>query len=428
MELLDSTPQQQLLRGPTLSEFARNDARVCVRSVSQFLSAQKSHTKLVWAKVVLIGLIFISPLFFLSLSEISLPGFQTTDVTQHVAPLYGEENFATILNIENYSKWSLNAPILAGTSLTTSTNSLTLSAAFQPSSKPSALSIFRPFLANLTQYPILYVLVNASKGVSYGIRFDTQSADGGILAVWNDTDALNHRQGTGQPENIQVNMLQLIRTNTGKTFDHLSRVTVYVESAPRLESTAFTFQLSKFEFLNYPLRPAQSRGLYHSVYLTLDLASSTSSLSTLRSIQVEGRLDASPGALYAIYLINGSNVYRAGTHTYDAMSPSQVYTITFSAEKLKTFPDNLPTDNPSVIIVSASGILYQFSVKSVTLNYVTRAAEASPIPPAKDPPVFYLAIFVFLPVAVSVLLYDHLRRRRSLKSIETRSSVDAPRE
>ncbi len=384
--------------------------------------------KLALAEAILIGMVFISPFLSLSLPKIGLPGLQTVDATQHLAPLYGEQNIATILNIGNYTKWSLNTPTLGGTFLTTSMSKLTLNGTFPPSSNPSALSISRQFVANLTQYPILYMLMNVSRGVSYGIRFDAQNPDGSVSAVWSDTDSLNHRGGIGQPENIQVNMIQVIRANTNKTIGSVSRVTVYVERIPKLEPTVFTLQLSKFEFLNYPLQPAQLRGLYHSLYLTLNLTSSTSSLSTLRNIQVEGRLDASPSALYVIYLINGSNVYRAGTHTYDAASPNQVYTISFPAEKLKTFPDNLPTGNPSVIIVSASGILYQFSVKSVTLNYVIRVAEAAPLPPSKDPPVFYLAIFVLLPVAVAVLLYDHFRRRRPLKSIETRSSVDAPRE
>ena len=384
--------------------------------------------KLALAEAILIGMVFISPFLSLSLPKIGLPGLQTVDATQHLAPLYGEQNIATILNIGNYTKWSLNTPTLGGTFLTTSMSKLTLNGTFPSSSNPSALSISRQFVANLTQYPILYMLMNVSKGVSYGIRFDTQNSDGSLSPVWSDTDSLNHRGGIGQPENIQVNMIQVIRANTNKTIGSLSRVTVYVERIPKLEPTVFTLQLSKFEFLNYPLQPAQSRGLYHSLYLTLNLIPSTSSLSTLRSIQVEGRLDASPSALYVIYFINGSNVYRAGTHTYDATSPNQVYTISFPAEKLKTFPDNLPTSNPSVIIVSASGSFYQFNVKSVTLNYVTRVAEAAALPPAKDPPVFYLAIFILLPLAVAVLLYDHLRRRRPLKSIETRSSVDAFRE
>jgi len=380
-----------------------------------------------WLKLILIALIFMAPFFSLSLSKITLPGTQTVNATQGLSPLYAEGNSATILSIGNYTKWSLNPSPPTGTSLVTSTSKLALAGTFQPNSNPSGVSISRPFLANLTQYPILYVQMSVSKGVSYGIRFDTQNPDGSFATVWKDTDALNHRQGIGQPENIQANMIQVIRTNMNKTVYNLARITVYVERVPSTETTSFTLGMTNFEFLNYRLVPAQSRGLYHSLYLTLNLTSTNSSVSTLRSIQVEGRLDASPNALYVIYLIDQSTIYRAGIHTYDPASPDQSYLITFPAEKLKSFPDNLPTSDPTIVIVSASGTLYLFSVKSVTLNYTPRVTEVATLPPSKDPPVFYLAIFVLLPLAVAALLYGHFRRERPEKSVETRSSVDVPR-
>ncbi|OLD05155.1 MAG: hypothetical protein AUJ07_02035 [Crenarchaeota archaeon 13_1_40CM_3_53_5] len=166
--------------------------------------------KFALAEAILIGMVFISPFLSLSLPKVGLPGLQTVDATQHLAPLYGEQNIATILNIGNYTKWSLNTPTLGGTFLTTSMSKLTLNGTFPSSSNPSALSISRQFVANLTQYPILYMLMNVSKGVSYGIRFDTQNSDGSLSPVWSDTDSLNHRGGIGQPENIQVNMIQVI--------------------------------------------------------------------------------------------------------------------------------------------------------------------------------------------------------------------------
>src|SRR5206468_2944004 len=84
--------------------------------------------------------------------------------------------------------------------------------------------------------------------------------------------------------------------------DNLARITVYVERVPSTEKTGFILGIMNFEFLNYRLVPAQSRGLYHSLYLALNLTSTNSSVSTLMSIQVEGRLDASPNTLYVIYL------------------------------------------------------------------------------------------------------------------------------
>ena len=270
--------------------------------------------------------------------------------------------------------------------------------------------------------------MNVSKGISYGIRFDAQNLDGNFVPVWKDADALNHRQGMGQLENIQANMIQLIRTNVNKTVDNLARITVYVERVPSTETTGFILGIMNFEFLNYRLVPAQSRGLYHSLYLTLNLTSTNSSVSTLMSIQVEGRLDASSNALYAIYFIDRSTIYRAGIHTYDPASPDQTYLISFTAEKLKSFPDNLPTSDPTVVIVSASGTLYLFSVRSVTLNYTARVTGVAPLPASKDPLVFYIAIFILLPLAIAVLLYGRFRNRETKKSVETQLSVDVPRE
>jgi hypothetical protein len=64
--------------------------------------------------------------------------------------------------------------------------------------------------------------MNVSKGVGYGIRFDTQNASGRFAAVWSDTDALNHRLGTGSLKNVQAKMIQVTLANTNKTIDNLS--------------------------------------------------------------------------------------------------------------------------------------------------------------------------------------------------------------
>ncbi len=324
--------------------------------------------------MILVALVFTAPFFSISFSRITLPGIQAVNATQYLLPLYGEDHSASLLSIGNYTKWSLNPSPSTQAALTPSTNKLTLDGTFPASSNPSAVSISRSFVANISQYPILYVQMNVSKGVSYGIRFDTQNPDGSFTAIWRDTDALNHRQGTGQRENVQVNMIQVINANTNKSIDSLSRVTVYVERVPGVNPTDFSLQLASFEFLNYKLEPAQSRGLYHALYLTLNSTASTSSLSTLQSIRVEGRLEASPNAAYVLYLIDRSVVYRAGTYTYDASTTDQVYVVS-SRERLNSFPDNLPMGVRSVVIVSASGTLYQFNVKSMTLNYMSEIGE-----------------------------------------------------
>ncbi len=370
-------------------------------------------------------LVFTAPFLSISFSRITLPGIQASNVTQNLLPLYGEDHSAVILSIGNYTKWSLNPSPSTGAALTTSINSLTLKGTFPVNSNPSAVSISGSLVANIRQYPIMCVQTNVSKGVSYGIRFYSQSSDGSFIALWKDTDVLNHRQGTGQPENVQVNMIQVIEANTNKSVDSLSRATMYVERGPGTNSIDFSLQLSSFKFLSYRLEPAQSRGLYHAIYLTLNLTAPTSSLLTLQSIRVEGHLEASTNAAYVLYLIDRSGVYKGGTYTYDPSTADQVYVVSLR-EKLSSFSDNLPTAVPSVVIVSASGTLYQFNLKSIVLNYMSRVEQSSSLPPSKDPPSFYLAIFVFLPIAIAVLLYDHFRRTRFRRSVERQFPKDLP--
>ena len=383
--------------------------------------------KLAWIELILVALVFTVPFFSIGFSKITLPGIQVANATQDLLPLYGEDPSAALLGIGNYTKWSLNPSPSIGAVLSSSTNKLTLNGTFPASSSPSAVSISRSFVANITQYPILYLQMNVSKGVSYGIRFDMQNPDGNFVATWKDTDVLNHRQGTGRPENIQVNMLQVIQSNTNVSARTLARVTVYVERGPNPGPTRFALLLEKFEFLNYRFKPAESPGLYHSIYLTLNTSGSSNFSSTLRSLSVEGRLNASPNSVYVIYFFFGSIIYRSGTYTYDPASPDEVYLISLPAERLKSFPDNLPISGISVVIVSASGTLYQFGVRSVTINYNSRVTEAASLPPSKDPPIFYIAIFVFLPLAIALLLYDHFRGPRSERSVERQSPRDVPR-
>src|SRR5437588_6751806 len=139
---------------------------------------------------------------------------------------------------------------------------------FPPSTQPLALSIVRTLTVNLTAYPITYMLINVSPSISYGIRFYSQSS-GSTVPLWAESDAFNYQRGTGRAENVQVNMFQLIESNTGKVYDSTSSVTIYVEQSPSTQATNFSVQIKKFEFLNFPLLSAPASGSYHAIYVGL---------------------------------------------------------------------------------------------------------------------------------------------------------------
>ena len=163
------------------------------------------------AKIILIALVFTAPLAALTLPHVILPGPQTLDASSLQTPTYGESSTATILGESNWTQWSLN-PTQSNTSLNTS-NGLVLSGEFPSSPNPLAVSISRVLAVNLTEFPLMYMNLKMSTGVSYGIRFFSRASGGVIVPLWSDTDALDHTSGSGQFENIQVNMPQLIGKN-----------------------------------------------------------------------------------------------------------------------------------------------------------------------------------------------------------------------
>ncbi len=180
------------------------------------------------------------------------------DVTSLRTATYAESSRASILDENNWTMWSLAAPQYSDT-LNYSGDELTLSGNFPSSAQPLALSIVRTLAVNLTAYPILYMLINVSPSVGYGMRFYAQSS-GSIVPLWAESDALSHRAGTGQAENVQLNMFQLIESNTGKVYDSTSSVTIYVERSASTQATHFSLQIKKFEFLNFPFLSAVASG------------------------------------------------------------------------------------------------------------------------------------------------------------------------
>ncbi len=177
------------------------------------------------------------------------------DVTSLRTPTYAESNPARILAENNWTLWNLGAG-QGGFTLNYSESGLLLSGSLTPSSEQSAFSISRRLSVNMTEYPIMYMLVDVTPSAGYGIRFYSNRL-GLETPLWSESDALNHRSGTGQSENIQVNMLQLTELNTGRIYDSTSSVTVYVERGRHQSQHHFLYKSrssNSLIFLSYLLQ------------------------------------------------------------------------------------------------------------------------------------------------------------------------------
>ena len=376
-------------------------------------AAYKKRIVLVEAGIII--LIFVLPLSATSLPHVTLPGVHALDASNLDTPPYAESNLATIFGLNNFSLWSLNPPDPSTASLNASTKALLLTGEFPASSTPIAVSIFRTISVNLTDYPILYMLVKVPTGTSYGIRFFSPTASHTLLPLWSETDALNHRAGTGGLENVQTDLLHLTEENTGSIVNRLAQVLVYVERGPSATPTGFSLQLNKFEFKNYPFIAAPSAGSYHAIYLTLHAAQNSPS-TVLTSVQVGGRLNASSSASYVVYAIQGPNIYRGGVFTFDPSIPKEQYTISLIGRSPNAFSDKYPEGSFTIVIVMQSGTLYGFVPENITVNYFYRTAQTTSPPKQPYGLAIYLAFFlVLLPTAVIALLFGQLTRKKAAK-------------
>jgi hypothetical protein len=359
-------------------------------------------------------LVFVAPLSALSFPPVTLPGMQVIDATStQLLPHYAEANAAIILPENNWSQWTLNS-LNYNSSLNNSSRDLIFSGRFPASSDSLALGISRSLLTNLTQYPLLYMVVKASPGVDFGVRFFSGTVLGTSVPLWTDSDYLDHIQGTGQFENVQVNIPQMVAMNIGKLINTLTSVSMYVERSPSSQSTMFSLQISRFEFLNYPfVSAARGAGTYHAIYIDLSPPHQSTS-SVMESIQIQGRLNASFAATYAPYFIQGLSVYSGAIGAITMSQTTITFKITTVGQSASSFSDNLPISSSAIIIVAASGVLYQFVVTGILLNYLLGKPQTSTKPTGNNSSYLYaVSLFGLLPVSVVLLMHDQLRKRKT---------------
>jgi hypothetical protein len=383
------------------------------------------HGKTAWITALIISLVFLMPVLAISLPSVTLPGMRATDVTSLRTATYAESSRAAILDENNWTMWSVAAPQYSDT-LNYSGDGLTLSGNFPSSAQPLALSIVRTLAVNLTAYPIMYMLIKVSPSVGYGMRFYAQSS-GSTMPLWAESDALSHRAGTGQAENVQLNMFQLIESNTGKVYDSTSSITIYVERSASTQATHFSLQIKKFEFLNFPFLSAVGSGSYHAIYVGLGQIDESPSF-TLRSVEIRASINASNGMVFVPYFIDGLSVYQGSVHPLSIIPIDLSVSVAITAQGAKSFSDNLPTEKAAMVLVAASGTFTQLSVENISLNYYSKTAQTSSIPvQGRNSYLNNAFFFLLLPVSVIVLLYGEMRRAKptaNSRSSVSRSGVD----
>lgn len=374
-----------------------------------------SFGKIAWIAIGLMILIFVMPIVAISLPSVTLPGIRTMNVTSSQTPLYGENSQAIILSENNWTRWSSSSG-QGGISLNYSSDGMSFSGSFPASNGPQAFSISRTLDVNVTTYPLMYMLVKVSANANYGIRFYSASS-GSSVPLWTESDALDHRPGTGAPENIQLNTIHLIELNTGKFFNTIESVTVYVERSASLQATNFSLQIYRFEFLNFPLTAASKSGSYHALYAGLNQIQ-LDSFSSLRSVQFQGRINASTGTEFVPYFIEGLSAYPGSVISIGTSPVDLSITIPVTSQGARSFSDNLPIQTVAFVFVTASGTFTQVTVSNISLNYYSRMAQTSLAPTQRWGFLVTDVFFYFaLPASVIVLFYSRLVKTKTPKPL-----------
>ncbi len=378
-----------------------------------------SRGKAIVAAFVLIGVLLTIGLA----GSVPAQNIQVINGKQYLGSIYAEPTTPKIGYRDSSSPgWTLTGSSSNSSAQLSSPNIINFTGAFQPSKTGSSLQISKKFSVDLNSYPILYVQVQVTAGVGYGFRFFS-SVSGNSIPFWNNSDVLNHRTGTGQIENIQVNLQQLSVANTGKYAPNISLMQVYVERRALNATTNFSLLIQNLKFLDYQITSYEEGHAYHSIYLTfahLPTAGNTSWI--LNKIDLGMQISATAGTTYQLYQLNGSKALSGTSYTYSSAISSYDYSIYPKGNQI-VFPESLPPSSGySIVVVAQKGALSNLTVNSVNFvftpsaNFTSQPVTAATVSAVGTWWYGYLIFFLFAaPVGVAFLLYNRYKKDEEFK-------------
>src|SRR5438309_1850407 len=164
----------------------------------------------------------------------------------------------------NASTWALSGSTPAILQLN---NSLSLKIVFPSRTTAQALSIFHNVSLPLDQGPIVFLSVQVSGGISYGVRFWGVTATNKPFSAWHEGSMLQHRPGLGIFETVSANLVSessIPNPTLSLAGARITRMAFYVEAVP-LVSGEFSTHVSRGASID----PTTSRDLvfYFFVFL-----------------------------------------------------------------------------------------------------------------------------------------------------------------
>ena len=307
---------------------------------------------------------------------------QILDASKPPHPLYGEPESGEIVGyLENFSGWRVaqTSPSIES-KVTAHSGKLILTGSISNVSTPTAVAIIKNTQINIASFPILEFQVNATKGISYGLRVFGEFPNSTMFSAWWEGSPLDHRAGNG-PETIRVNMIRQTFLGSGRTVSYLARLEVYVESRSN-NPLQFKLELRSLRFTASIFEPLVEQGNYRAVYIDLGRELDLNQSWFLYRIQLGVTIAAEPNTMFSICLLDDQALLTTSVtpsnYDYSSLSPS--YDIAFYPHASDNiFTEMLPQSNTSIVLVATTGSLNNVRMDYLDLIYLPSLGSTSPL-------------------------------------------------
>ncbi len=317
-----------------------------------------------------------------------------------VGPVIWSEDF------NNASTWALSGSTPAVLQVN---NSLSLKVVFPSKTTAQALSLYHNVSLPLDREPIVTLVLQVSKGVSYGVRFWGVTANNKTFSAWREPSTLQHRPGLGTFETILANLVSessIPNTALSLAGARITRMALYVEAVP-LTSGTFSMYVSDLHVNSVLMTKASSNevsGNFTGLVADLGPAVTTQKLyQVFVGLDIMGSSDLS----YVPYFTIGATVAAQG-YTYVTKVATTYELALLSPLQVNSSPLFSGNVHSSSLVVSAkTGEISFFRLNSISIRFFSTQAprSASLDPTASRNLVFYFFIFLFvIPVAMVALV------------------------
>jgi len=311
----------------------------------------------------------------------------------------------------NASTWALSGSTPAILQLN---NSLSLKIVFPSRTTAQALSIFHNVSLPLDQGPIVFLSVQVSGGISYGVRFWGVTATNKPFSAWHEGSMLQHRPGLGIFETVSANLVSessIPNPTLSLAGARITRMAFYVEAVP-LVSGEFSMHVSSLRANSVITTKASSNQV--SGNFTVLVADLGPAIATQKLFQVFVGLDikGSSDLSYVPYFTTRATVAAQGftyvtkvatTYELALLSPLQVNSSPLFAGNVRS---------SSLVVSARTGEISFFRLNSISIRFFsTQVSRGASIDPTTSRDlVFYFFVFLFIiPVAMVALVVKVFR-------------------